>query len=114
MVRVKRGKISIKRRRRVLKAAKGYMWGGKSKERMARERLLHAWSHAYRDRKKKKREFKKLWQIKINAAAREEGMSYSKFMAALKRANIEIDKKILAELAEKEPQAFKKVVEAVK
>jgi len=98
----------------VLKAAKGYMWGGKTKERAARERLMHAWSHAYRDRKKKKREFKKLWQIKINAAAREEGMSYSKFMAALKRANIEIDKKILAELAEKEPQAFKKVVEAIK
>ena len=98
----------------MLKAAKGYMWGGKTKERAARERLMHAWSHAYRDRKKKKREFKKLWQIKINAAAREEGMSYSKFMAALKRANIEIDKKILAELAEKEPQAFKKVVEAVK
>ena len=98
----------------MLKAAKGYMWGGKTKERAARERLMHAWSHAYRDRKKKKREFKKLWQIKINAAAREEGMSYSKFMAALKRANIEIDKKILAELAEKEPQAFKKVVEAIK
>ena len=98
----------------MLKAAKGYMWGGKTKERAARERLMHAWSHAYRDRKKKKREFKKLWQIKINAAAREEGMSYSKFMAALKRANIEIDKKILAELAEKEPQAFKKIAEIVK
>ena len=98
----------------MLKAAKGYMWGGKTKERAARERLMHAWSHAYRDRKKKKREFKKLWQIKINAAAREEGMSYSKFMAALKRANIEIDKKILAELAEKEPQAFKKAVDAIK
>ena len=98
----------------MLKAAKGYMWGGKTKERAARERLMHAWSHAYRDRKKKKREFKKLWQIKINAAAREEGMSYSKFMAALKRANIEIDKKILAELAEKEQQAFKKIAEIVK
>src|SRR3989338_6233999 len=114
MVRVKRGKISIKRRRSVLKAAKGYMWGGKTKERAARERLMHAWSHAYRDRKKKKREIKKLWQIKIKAAAREEGMSYSKFMAALKRAHIEIDKKILAELAEKEPQAFKKIAEIVK
>lgn len=111
MVRIKRGKISLKRRRKILKYAKGYRWGGKSKERMARERLLHAWSHAFRDRRKKKRDFRRLWQIKINAGARKEGLSYSKFIYALKKAGIELDRKILAELAEKEPEAFKKVIE---
>lgn len=114
MTRVKRGKISIKRRRKTLGHAKGYKWSGKSKERAARERLLHAWSHAFKDRRRKKREFRRLWQIKINAASRIEGLSYSKFMAALKRANIELDRKMLAALAEKEPKAFKKIVEAVR
>lgn len=112
MTRVKRGTTSLKRRRKVLKYAKGFKWSGKSKERQARERLLHAWSHAFKDRKRKKREFRRLWQIKINAASRQNGMSYSKFMDALKKAKIELDRKMLAELAERRPEAFKKVVEA--
>ncbi len=112
MTRVKRGKISQKRRRKILTYAKGFRWSGKSKERQAKERLLHAWSHAFRDRRRKKREFRRLWQIKINAAARENGLSYSKFAALLKKADIELDRKILAELAEKHPEVFKKVVEA--
>ena len=111
MTRVKRGTTSLKRRRKILKYAKGYKWGGKSKERAARERLLHAWSHAFKDRRRKKREFRRLWQIKINAASRQNGVSYSKFMAALKRAKIELDRKMLAELAGKHPEAFKKVME---
>lgn len=111
MTRVKRGKISQKRRRKILKYAKGYRWGAKSKERQARERLLHAWSHAFRDRRRKKRDYRRLWQIKINAAARENGISYSKLAAFLKKAKIELDRKILAELAEKHPEIFKKVVE---
>lgn len=114
MTRVKRGKISIKRHRKTLGYAKGYKWSGKSKERAARERLLHAWSHAFKDRRRKKREFRRLWQIKINAASRSEGLSYSKFIAALKKADIALDRKVLAELAEREPQAFKKVVDTVK
>lgn len=113
MTRVKRGKISIKRRRKVLKYAKGYRWGGKSKERQARERLLHAWTHAFADRRKKKRDFRRLWQVKINAGARENGVSYSKFIARLKKANIELDRKMLAELAEKQPETFKKIVDEV-
>ena len=112
MTRVKRGTTSLKRRRKTLKYAKGFKWGGKSKERLARERLLHAWSHAFKDRRRKKRDFRRLWQIKINAASRESGMSYSKLIHALKKADIKLDRKVLAELAEKEPMAFKKVVEA--
>jgi large subunit ribosomal protein L20 len=111
MTRVKRGKTSLARRRKILKYAKGYRWGGKSKERQARERLLHAWSHAFRDRRRKKREYRRLWQIKINAAGRENGISYSKLTAFFKKADIELDRKILAELAEKHPETFKKVVE---
>ena len=111
MTRVKRGTTSLKRRRKVLKHAKGYKWSGKSKERQARERLLHAWSHAFKDRRRKKREFRRLWQIKISAGSREAGLSYSKLIHALKKADIKLDRKMLAELAEKHPDAFKKVVE---
>ena len=95
-----------------MRYTRGYKWGAKSKERIAKERLLHAWSHAFADRRKKKGNFRRLWQIKINAASRQNGISYSKLIPALKRAKIELDRKMLAELAEKEPEAFKKVVEA--
>ena len=76
--------------------------------------MLHAWTHAFRGRKEKKRMFRQLWNVKINAAIREEGMNYSTFIAALKKKNIKIDRKILADLAEHEPEVFKKVVAAVK
>ena len=114
MPRVKRGTISLKRRRNVLKLTKGFKWGGKSKERQARERMLHAGVHAFQDRRKKKRDFRKLWQIKINAAARENGVSYSAFMNKLTRAQVGLDRKILAELAERHPQVFKTLVQTVK
>lgn len=114
MPRVKRGTIANKRRAKVLKNAKGFSWGRKSKERAAKEALLHAWTHAFRGRKEKKRVYRQLWNVKINAAVREEGLSYSRFIAALKKANIEIDRKILADLAEHEPAVFKQIVSAIK
>ncbi len=114
MPRVKRGVIANKRRAKVLKYTKGFRWGRKSKERAAKEALLHAWTHAFRGRKEKKRVYRQLWNVKINAAVREEGMSYSKFIAALKKKNVTLDRKVLAELAEHEPEVFKKVITFVK
>ncbi|OHA09104.1 MAG: 50S ribosomal protein L20 [Candidatus Sungbacteria bacterium RIFCSPLOWO2_01_FULL_59_16] len=112
MTRVKRGVIAHKKRERLLGHAKGFKWGRRSTERLAREALLHAWSHQFRDRKRKKREFRRLWNIKINAGARMHEMSYSKFIAALKAKRIELDRKILADLAEREPAVFAKIVAA--
>ena len=114
MTRVKRGQISIKRRRKVLRQVKGFKWGRKSKERLAKEALLHAGIHRFHDLRKKKRNFRKLWQIKINAAARQHGMSYSVFMNKLKKANIGLNRKILAELAEHHPEVFSEIVNKVK
>jgi large subunit ribosomal protein L20 len=114
MVRVKRGKIAHKRRKHLLKYAKGFRWGRKSKYRAAKEALYHAWEYAYRDRKAKKRDFRKLWQIRINATCRELGISYSKLIASLKKNKIEIDRKILAQLVQNQPEIFEKIVEKVK
>lgn len=114
MVRVKTGKISHKRRERLLKHTKGFRWGRKSRLRAAKEALLHAWTYAYRDRKRKKREFRRLWQIQINAACREHGLSYSKFIYGLKQKKIELDRKILAKLAQNHPEIFEKIIEEVK
>jgi len=114
MTRVKRGVIAHKKRERLLKYTKGFRWGRKSKERAAKEALLHAWSNAFRGRKQKKRDYRALWNVKINAAVRPEGMKYSSFIAALKKHGIILDRKILADLAEHEPAVFKKVVEAAK
>ena len=114
MVRVKRGKIAHKRRKHLLKYAKGFRWGRKSKYKLAKDALLHAWKYAYRDRKVKKREFRKLWQTQINAACREQGISYSKFIYGLKQNKIELDRKILADLARNHPEIFSKILETVK
>jgi len=111
MVRVKRGKAAHKRRKRVLKQVKGFQWGRKSKYRLAKDALFHAWTYTYRDRKNKKRAFRTLWQTQINAACRERGLSYSKFINFLKKNNIEIDRKILVQLAQKHPKVFEKIVE---
>jgi len=113
MVRVKRGTTSLKRRRNVLKQTKGFRWGRKSKERLAKEALLHAYTHSFNDRRKKKRDFRKLWQIKIGAASKQNGVSYSKFIDRLKKANIGLDRKVLAQLAEHKPETFKKILEKV-
>lgn len=114
MTRVKRGTLAAKKRRKILKYAKGFRWGRKSKERAAKEALLHAWSHAWRGRKKKKGDFRKLWQIKINAAAREHGLSYNALINRLKKRGILLDRKILADIAEREPLAFAKIIEKIK
>lgn len=114
MTRVKRGVIAHKRREKLLKAAKGFKWGRKSKERMAREALLHAWSHAYTGRKERKRSFRALWQTRIGSAARTEGISYSKLMGLFKKKGIALDRKVLSEIAATHPEVFKKIVAAAK
>ncbi len=114
MPRVKRGVNANKRRRNVLRYTKGFRWGRKSKERAAKEALLHAWTHAFQGRKNKKRVFRQLWNVKINAAVRAEGLSYSRFIAALKKKKVMLDRKVLADLAEHEPEVFKKIVAFVK
>lgn len=110
MARVKRGVIANRRRKRLLKHTKGFMWTRKSKFRQAKEAVLHAWSFQFADRKKKKRDFRRLWQLKINAAARENGISYSRLIDQLKKKNIELDRKILADLAENNPEIFKQII----
>ena len=114
MTRVKRGVTAHERRKNILKLAKGFKWGRKSKYKLAKDALKHAWTYAYRDRKVRKRDFRRLWQIKINAAVRQQGMTYSRFIEALKKAKIELDRKILANLAEKKPKIFAKIVEKAK
>jgi len=114
MARVKRGKIAHKKRERLLKYTKGFKWGRKTKERAAKEALLHAWSRAFKGRKEKKRVYRTLWNVQINAGVRSEGMKYSQFINLLKKKNVKIDRKILADLAKNEPTVFKKIIEFVK
>src|SRR6188508_354338 len=99
MPRVKRGKVRARKRARVLKRTKGMMWGRKSKIKLAKTAAVKAGAYAYRDRRNKKRDFRGLWLIRMNAALRELGWSYSKFAGALKKARINLDRKILADLA---------------
>lgn len=114
MSRVKRGTTSLKRRRNVLKQVKGYRFGRSTKEREAHEAILHAGVHAFNHRRDRKGDFRRLWQTKINAAVRPLGLSYSTFISSLKKKSIGLDRKILADLAENHPNAFKQVVEEVK
>jgi large subunit ribosomal protein L20 len=97
-----------------LKQAKGF-WGDRSKQfRQARRALMHALKYSYRDRRNKKREFRSLWIVRINAACRQAGTTYSSFMNGLKKAKVALDRKVLADLAIQDAQAFKKLVELVK
>lgn len=114
MTRVKKGVHALKRRRSVLKQAKGFRHGRSTKERQAKEALLHAGAYAFAHRKDKKSHNRKLWNIKINAGAREQSISYSKLIDALKKNNIELDRKILSDLAENHNLIFQKIVEKVK
>ncbi len=114
MTRVKRGTTSLKRRKNVLKQTKGYRHARSSKERAAREAIVHAGAHAFAHRRDKKSDFRRLWQIKIGAAVKPLGFSYSRFIGALKKKNIAIDRKILADLAEYNPDVFARVVEEAK
>lgn len=110
MPRVKRGTIAHKKREKLLKKTKGYRWGRKSKERAAKEALLHAESRMFRGRKEKKRNMRSLWTVRLNAAARKEGISYSRLIAALKAKNIRLDRKILSELAIESPKILKEII----
>lgn len=104
---------SHRKRKKVLKHAKGY-WGGKSRLlRSAKESVERAWQYAYRDRRQRRRDFRRLWIARINAALRLHGLSYSKFLALLREKHIDLDRKQLAELAVSDPAAFQKVVESV-
>lgn len=114
MTRVKRGKIKNRKHKEVLKEAKGY-YGSKSKNyRIAKEQLLKSMAYSYRDRKNKKRNFRRLWIIRINAAARSNGLSYNEFINGLKKADVEINRKILSEIAINDPTAFKKLTQVAK
>jgi large subunit ribosomal protein L20 len=114
MAKIKHSQATRKRKKRVLRQAKGF-WGDRSKQfQQARRALMHALVYAYRDRRMKKRNFRQLWITRINAACRQAGITYSQFTSGLKKAKINLDRKILADLAVKDAQAFKKLVEMVK
>jgi large subunit ribosomal protein L20 len=114
MARVKRSVHARKKRRKVLEQAKGY-WGLKnSNYTYAKEQVERSLAYAYRDRKVRKREFRKLWIMRINAGARANGLSYNQFMSGLKIANVELDRKVLADLAATDPATFSEIVEQAK
>lgn len=113
MPRVKRGTTHVKKRRKLLKKTKGYKWGRKKLIKQAKTAVLKAGVHAYTSRRLKKRTRRALWQIKISAFVKERGLSYSKFIDLLKKAQIEIDRKILAELAEKYPEALEAIIKQI-
>ena len=114
MPRIKRSVAAHKKRRKVLEQAKGY-WGRKSTHyRYAKEQVEHSLAYAYRDRKARKRTFRRLWIMRINAAARREGLSYNQFVAGCKKADIELDRKVLADLAVSDPAAFGAIAEQAK
>ena len=111
MARVKRGVVARRRHRKVLSRAKGYYGARRKVFRVAKQAVIKAGQYAYRDRRQKKREFRRLWIQRINAGAREHGMSYSRFINGLKKADIGIDRKMLAELAVNDKVAFKALAE---
>ena len=114
MSKIKHSVATRKRKKRLLKKTKGF-WGDRSKQfQQARRALMHALVYSYRDRRVKKREFRALWIARINAACREEGVTYSAFMNGLKKAKVGLDRKVLADLAVKDNHAFKKLVELAK
>ena len=114
MAKAKHSVATRKRKKKVLKQAKGF-WGDRSKQyQQAKRTLMHALRYAYRDRRNKKREFRSLWIARINAACREVGISYSVFMNGLKKSKITLDRKILADLAVRDKPAFNKIVEIIK
>ena len=114
MPRVKSNVVRLKRKKAIMKAARG-AYGGRSKLwKAAKETVERGWRYAYRDRKNKKRDFRRLWIVRINAAAPQNDMSYSVFMNGLKQAGIEIDRKVLADIAVRDPQAFTQLADAAR
>lgn len=113
MVRIKKGVNALKSRRNLLRQAKGFRGGRSTKEKFAWEQLVHSYTSAFAHRRDKKGDFRRLWNVKINAALRPLGFSYSKFIGAMKKKNYEVDRKTLADLAEHAPAAFERVVKQV-
>ncbi len=114
MTRVKRGVLKTKTRRNLLKQVKGYRFGRSTKEANAMDAMMHAGAHAFAHRRDKKGNMRRLFNVKINAALRQEGFTYSKFIGVLKKKSIEVDRKIMADLAENNPETFKRMVASVK
>ena len=114
MARVKRAVNARKSHKKVLERAKGYKGARSRRFKTANEQVMHAMQDSYRDRRSRKREFRKLWISRINAAARQNGTTYSQFIAGLKAADVEIDRKMLAEMAVSDPDAFAQLVEVAK
>jgi len=114
MTRVKRGTIKNKRRKNTLKQTKGYRLNRRSKEASAIEAIMHAGANAFEHRRDKKGDFRRLWNVRINAILRENGSTYSRFIDALNKKDVKIDRKILSELAQENPETFKRIMEKVK
>lgn len=114
MTRVKRGVLKTKTRRNLLKQVKGYRFGRSTKEANAMDAMMHAGAYAFAHRRDKKGSMRRLFNVKINAALRPEGFTYSKFIGVLKKKNIEVDRKIMADLAENNPETFKRMIASVK
>ena len=114
MPRVKTNVARLRRKNQILKQAKGYFGRRKNIYKTAKEAVERGWKYAYRDRKNRKRDFRRLWIMRINAAARQHDLSYSRFMNGLKLAGIEINRKLLADLAVRDPNAFEKLADAAK
>ncbi|MDO8423995.1 MAG: 50S ribosomal protein L20 [bacterium] len=113
MTRVKKGVNALKSRRNILAKVKGYRHGRGTKERQANEAIFHAGTYSFAHRKDKKGDFRRLWNVRMAAILKQNGTSYSKFIPLLKKANVALDRKILAHLAEKHPETFKKILESV-
>ena len=114
MARVKRGVMVRKRHKKLMAQAKGYRGGRSRRYKVAHETVMHALSYAYRDRRNRKRDFRRLWITRINAAARQNGMSYGQFMHGLKLAGIELDRKVLADIAVRDADTFRRFAEAAR
>ena len=114
MARVKRSVHAKKKRREILRAAKGYTGSRRRRLRVAKEQVLHSGMYAYRDRRDRKAQFRRLWIARINAAVRPHGLSYSRFVGGLRTAGVELDRKVLADLAVHDPDAFAALVERAK
>lgn len=114
MTRIKRGTVKKRKHKKILKEARGYYGAKKRSYRLAKEQLLKSLKYSYIDRKNRKRTFRRLWIIRINAAARLNGISYNEFINGLKKANVEINRKMLSEIAVEDPTAFQKLTEVAK
>ena len=114
MARVKRGTTSLKTRKNVLSRVKGYRFGRSTKERQAREAIAHAGNHAFAHRRRKKGDFRRLFTVKLNAALRPLGFSYSRFIDAMTKKNLKLDRKVLSQIAHERPETFERIVANVK